>query len=224
MNADADVERSIAHWLAEESPGRAPDRILANAGSVIDRTQQRRFAVAWREPVTISMRGLALVAAFVVIVVIGAGFVGRSTATVGTQASPSPEQTVASGPTAHVATLAEYKAARDAICAALFRQSIPPDVDPVTDPNGEIAVLQTVIARGTSEINQLSALDVPPEMMADNVEALQVGKDTIALIQHMVDLIHDGKADQIGVVDQATAPLSAQGEAFERKYGLAPCP
>ena len=101
MNAGPDVERSIAQWLSEESPGRAPDRILANAGSAIDRTKQRRLAVAWREPVTISLRWVALAAAVVIVAVVGAGFVGRSTASVGTQATPSPVVTSAPSPTAH---------------------------------------------------------------------------------------------------------------------------
>ena len=83
MKAGTDVERSIAQWLAEESPGRAPDRILTNAATTIDRTKQRRFAVAWREPVTLSMRGLVAFAAVIVIVVAGAAWLGRSTAAVG---------------------------------------------------------------------------------------------------------------------------------------------
>lgn len=54
MNAGRDVERLIATWLAEEAPGRAPDRVLATARPVIDRTTQRRRAalrdlwIPWR--------------------------------------------------------------------------------------------------------------------------------------------------------------------------------
>jgi hypothetical protein len=93
MNAGRDVERSIAQWLVEESPGRAPDRVLAAARDVIDRTKQRRFAVAWREPVSISMRGLAFAAALVVVAVVGAGVIGRSTAPVENQGAIPPVQT-----------------------------------------------------------------------------------------------------------------------------------
>jgi hypothetical protein len=54
MNAGRDVERLIADWLAEEAPGRAPDRVLAATRPLIDRTRQRHHAavrdlrIPWR--------------------------------------------------------------------------------------------------------------------------------------------------------------------------------
>ena len=48
MNAGRDVERLIADWFVEEAVLRAPDRVLEEAGRVVDRTMQRRPAVAWR--------------------------------------------------------------------------------------------------------------------------------------------------------------------------------
>jgi hypothetical protein len=70
MNAGPDIERLITSWLIEESPGRAPDRILEAAGRVIDRTHQRRFVAAWREPMHLTIRGFMVAAA------IGAVFIG----------------------------------------------------------------------------------------------------------------------------------------------------
>ena len=97
MNARRDVERVIADWLIEEAPGRAPDRILVNAGRAIDRTRQRRFAVAWREPMRLSLRGLAAAAAIGAVLVGGTIFAlrGGPSGTVGgpapaPSASPSP--------------------------------------------------------------------------------------------------------------------------------------
>jgi hypothetical protein len=46
----------------------------------------------------------------------------------------------------------------------------------------------------------------------------------VSLLVHEVDLIQQGKADQIAIVDQATGPLSATFVQFEAKYALAPCP
>lgn len=96
MNAGRDVERLIAGWLTEEAPGRAPDRLLESTADVIDRTKQRRFLAAWREPMTISLRGLALAAALILVVAVGAAWVGRSTASVGNgPQSPSPGPSLA---------------------------------------------------------------------------------------------------------------------------------
>jgi hypothetical protein len=74
MNAGPDVERLIAGWLAEEAPGRAPDRILESAGRVIDRTNQRRFGVVvrdlrvpWRPRTMMDRLAVAAMAAVLVI-------------------------------------------------------------------------------------------------------------------------------------------------------------
>ena len=84
MNAGPDVERLIADWLVEEAPARAPDRILDAAAKVIDRTKQRRFAAAWREPMTFSIaRLVAILAIATVVVGGGAAWIGRSTAGIG---------------------------------------------------------------------------------------------------------------------------------------------
>jgi hypothetical protein len=90
MNAGPDVERLIAGWLAEEAPGRAPDRILDLAGRAIDRTRQRRFGVGWRESMTRN-RGLAA-AALVGVVVLGSALylVGLNPGGVGGPATAPP--------------------------------------------------------------------------------------------------------------------------------------
>jgi hypothetical protein len=234
MNAGPDVQRSIAQWLREESPGRAPDRILANAGSAIDRTKQRRFAVAWREPVSISIRGLALAATLVVVAVIGAGFVGRSTASVGGVPSPSPARTEAPSPSAHVATLAEYRAARDAICDAAWPQRRDFDAqigDGLTDPRtpaaaraAKLAALQAEMSFERNLLSQTLALDLPPNMAADEAAMAANLNGIFAIVDQEIQLIRDGKYAEATAVDLTTDPLARAAEGYESKYGLRPCP
>ena len=90
MNAGPDVERLIAAWLVEEAPGRAPDRVLASAGTVIDRTRQRRFLAAWREPMHMSMRGLAAAAAIGAVLVGGTIFALRTGPSDSVGGAPAP--------------------------------------------------------------------------------------------------------------------------------------
>jgi hypothetical protein len=82
MNAGRDVERLIAIWFVEEAVLRAPDRILEEAGRVVDRTKQRRLGAAWRAiPMSAPLR-LAAAAAIGVLAIGGAlilfGGPGRS--------------------------------------------------------------------------------------------------------------------------------------------------
>lgn len=233
MNAGPDVERSIAQWLVEESPGRAPDRILANAGFAIDRTKQRRFAVAWREPVSISMRGLAAMAAIVVIAVVASGWIGRSTASVGAQSTPTPAGPTA-GPTAHIATLVEYRAARDAICTAAWpqRQALDAQIgggltDPATKPAdraAKLAALQSEMAFERNLLDQTLALDAPPEIAADEAAMAADVDGIFAIVDQEIALIRDGKYSEAAAVDLTTNPLARAAEAFESKYNLKPCP
>ncbi len=96
MNAGPDIERLIVSWLAEESPGRAPDRILEAAGRVIDRTHQRRFVVAWRNPMHVTLRGLAAAAAVGAVFIGGALFALRGTPSAGVGGAPSATEAPAS--------------------------------------------------------------------------------------------------------------------------------
>jgi hypothetical protein len=234
MNAGPDVERSIAQWLQEESPGRAPDRILVNAGSVIDRTKQRRFAVAWREPVSISLRGLAAVAAIVVIAIVGAGWIGRSTASTGAQSTPTPAAPSAR-PTQEVATRAEYKAAHDAICndaawaqrATLDAQIGTGLTDPATPPaarTAKIAALRNEMLFERDISARILALDTPPEMVADEAAWAANMNGIFAIVDQEIALIQNGKLAEAAAVDLTTNPLAAAAQTFESKYSLKACP
>lgn len=96
MNAGPDVERRISDYLAEQTPTRAPDRVLPATFERTRHTRQRRFGAAWR---SISMnRTWQLATAAVVgllILGLGAAFIGGSQGGVGgpPSATPSPTPT-----------------------------------------------------------------------------------------------------------------------------------
>ena len=230
MNAGRDVERLIGTWLAEETPGRAPDRILSNAARTIDRTKQRRFLAAWREPVSIGLRGFAAMAAVLVLALIGAVWIGRSTASVGTQPTPAP----ASSPSAPAAriTLAQYKTARDAVCGPLNAQlialndagaSFHPDTNPGDIP-ATIANFDAIVALGTTEIAALSALDAPPSIASEHAADVTRHGDSLALLSEANAKLRAGDVTSGLALANSTEPLSRLEEAFENKYGLAGCP
>ena len=94
MNAGRDVERLIADWFVEEAVLRAPDRVLDDAGRVVDRTKQRRLGAAWRAiPMSAPLR-LAAAAAIGVLAVGGALFlIGRASGPNIGPPGPSPTPT-----------------------------------------------------------------------------------------------------------------------------------
>jgi len=230
MNAGRDVERLIGTWLAEESPGRAPDRILSNAARTIDRTNQRRLLAAWREPVSIGLRGFAAMAAVLILAVIGAAWIGRSTASVGTQPSLAPS----TSPSATVAgiTLAQYRAARDAVCGPLNAQlitlndagaSFHPDTNPGDIP-ATIANLDAIVALGTTEIAALSALEAPASIASEHAADVTRHGDSLALLSEAAAKLRAGDVTAALALADSTEPLSRLQEGFESKFGLAGCP
>jgi hypothetical protein len=220
MNAGRDVERLIATWLVEESPGRAPDRILANAAGTIDRTRQRRFLAAWREPVSIGLRGFAASAAVLILALIGAAWIGRSTASVGTGPSQAPATSPAATPAS--VTLAQYRAAFAAVCASITRPSEP---GPSPSPAELVAFLQATIAMGNDEAARFEALQPPPDLVTDHLANIQTLKDVLALLNHEIELIQANKLDEVATVDESTGSLNRSREQFAAKYGLSTaCP
>ena len=145
MNAGRDVERLIARWLGEEAPGRAPDRILAGAGTTIDHTKQRRSAVVWRQFVTFTLRSAAIAAAIVLAVAGSLYLIGGGTGGVGSQsASPTASHPT---PSPSVAPTASPEAAVDI-------PVVP--ASPLPDPTGE--------ALPSDLIGRIYAVD-PPETL-----------------------------------------------------------
>ena len=235
MNAGRDVERLIAGWLVEESPGRAPDRILANAADTIDRTKQRRFAVAWREPVSISLRGLAIAAALVAIAVVGAGWIGRSTAAGGNAPAPSPS--ITASPTADAAgAVAQYRAAWNAVCSAAASATPVPNSDlwsiptlfnpamPAPDRAKSLEVGRTLASGFDGLADRLDALDVPAGLQPEHLAYTTRLRDVATLLRSEVDLLAAGRYTEAQAVDHTTDAINAPRESFQAKYELANCP
>lgn len=235
MNAGRDVERLIADWLVEEAHPHAPDRILHGAARSIDHTKQRRFAVAWREPMIVSMSRLVAAAVFLVVAVVGAGLIGRSTASPGQAPTASAlpgSQSAAPSPSAGV-TLEQFRAARNRICAEAMptAQALLVQFDNPYDPTqtatqraAKVAVLEQIITLSEDLRSRLQALPVPAEMAADQAAALARNDDVAAILSRALLLLRAGKLAEAQAVDLVTDPINRQVEAFERKYSLDPCP
>ena len=231
MNAGRDVERLIAGWLADEAQVRAPDRVLESARRSIDRTKQRRLAVAWREPMFISPARLAAMAAVVVVALTGAAWAGRVTAPSGFGGQTLPTPTPAA--TAEPVTLVSYRAARDAICNRYVPEAdaLKAQLDRLYDPAltaaeraPKVAALTQISTEVTAFVGELAALDVPPALATDHAQNLARYLDIKSLIDQEVPLLQAGKFASAEALDLATGPIAGEIGRFESKYGLVDCP
>jgi hypothetical protein len=230
MNAGRDVERLIAGWLAEEAAPGAPDRVLESTRQVVRRTNQRRFAALWRESMFSPMRAAALTAALV-LGLVGGVFVGRLSAPAGVG---GPQQTPAATPTAAAgATIASYRAARNAICKAYLPRLQEQNnlLDRLYDPAlseaeraPKITALQTIVSIVDQTVTELEGLEVPADMLQDHAAQVVHYQGTISLLRQAIAAIRSGDLSAAQALDLATDPNSRAIEAFESKYGLAACP
>jgi hypothetical protein len=232
MNAGRDVERLVAHWLAEEADVRAPDRILHSARRSIERTPQRRFVVAWREPMYISPARLAAMAAALAIAIVGGAVVGRMTAPSGPGAVPTSPTPTASIP-ADLATLESYKAARDEICLR-YRPLINPlklEVENLYDPDlptqdraDKVVALTSAADRIEALAGELSALAAPPSLVVEQDADVSNWNATVVLIRSALAKIAEGDLVTAEKDDTASDAFGARTFAFESKYELLHCP
>ena len=237
MNAGPDVERLIADWLVEEAPARAPDRILDLAATVIDRTKQRRFAVAWREPMTLSIaRFVAILAIATVVVGGGAAWIGRSTAGIGVPppteapgvvpvATPgaTPERADRSKAIGQHGTPSASRSTRGSSRSTPQGDKLHPTTTPADLPPS-ILILQQIIAVGDEEIPALAALAVPGALAAEHATDVGHHRDSVGLLRAALANLQAGKVAEAHAIGEATNTVSAAEEAFEAKYDLAGCP
>ena len=238
MNAGPGVERLISDWLIEESPAHAPDRILEEAARTIDRTKQRRVGAAWREPMIIRTSRLVVAAVFIIVAILGAGWIGRSTAGVG---QPGPTASPTAAPTASPqaasstagVSLVTYRAARDAICAEGNRAKGPlrARFDLIFDPKATAAqranrtdAIEEFATLSNSVSDQLAALDVPANLATAHIEDVTQFRDQAALLRSEVALLRAGKVDQAQAVDAVTSSIAVGIAKYERDNNLVPCP
>jgi hypothetical protein len=98
MNAGPDVERRISDYLAEQTPTRAPDRILPATFERTRHARQRRFGAAWRS-ISMNRTWQLATAAVVGVLIIGLGVVFISRSQGGVGAPPASSPTIGSSPT-----------------------------------------------------------------------------------------------------------------------------
>lgn len=231
MNAGPDVQRVIAQWLTEEAPTRAPDRVLRSAASSIDRTRQRRFTTAWREPMTLSPARLAAVLAIVLVAAVSVGWLGRSSGVGAPAATPSAAPTSPAS-TASAVTLESYRAARDAICNPARAQAIALNgqldalhpADSAADLATSVAVLEQITSLGPPVIDRLAALTPPPALTADHAADVTHHRDSLAIMLEGLSKLRAGQVAEANAIGDATNALSALEESYERENGLADCP
>jgi hypothetical protein len=229
MNAGRDVERLIADWLVEEAPTGAPDRILPAAGRTIDSTRQRRFGAAWREPMVVSTSRLVLAAAVVLAAVVGAGLIGRSTATSGRQPSTGP---IVSSPEASgAADLEAYRTARNGICSAAMSVLTSADVAGLFDPGVSAerrSALNATAARVGNEVAKLpdllAVLVPPPDLATQHQADVSRQRDVAALFELQVQLLGQRKLAEAQAVDTSANVVNELRSTYETRYGLTPCP
>ena len=235
MNAGPDVERLISSWLVEEAPGRAPDRILDAAGRVIDRTNQRRFVAAWREPMYVTLRGLVAAGVVAAVVIGGAMFAFKGAPSTDVGASPTPSASAVASPDA-ATLLSEYRVAYSAICEAA--RAAPPvpnadlwDFEVLYDPDMSAADRALSLAAGSAIADRIDAMadDIealapPPQIAAGHVAMITRTRDIVSLIRQEVELLRAGKLAEGKALDEATGPLSGEIAEFERTYALTSCP
>jgi hypothetical protein len=232
MNAGRDVERLLTGWLVEEAAVRAPDRVLDSTRNRLNRTPQRRFIAGWREPMYITPLRLAGMAAVFAIAVLGAGYVGRVTAPaggVGGEPSPAPTASASGG----AATIAAFRAARNAVCARYVPQAdalkaqlagmYEPSL-PAAQRAAKVLALRQIADQGDAFVAELAALDVPPALAQDHAANLTNYRDILSLIRHELDVLATGDLVAAEAIDLATDPIARSIYLYEQHYSLDDCP
>ena len=232
MNAGRDVERLIAGWLEEEAQAGAPVRVLDSIRLSIDRTRQRRWIAAWREPVFCSPLRLAGLAAVVAIALVGGAYIGRATAPGGVGGQPNPAATASPSDDASPAVDA-FRATRNAICARYgteigplneeFRDLYDPDLT-AGERAPKVAALETFIQQYERMIDELAALEPPAILARDHSMNIAKFEDLASMVNAILARVADG--DLVGAegIDLATEGVAADIEQFESRNVLEPCP
>jgi len=234
MNAERDVERLLSTWLADEAAVRAPDRVLETARRTIDRTMQRRFVAAWREPVNVTTTKVAALAAALMIALGGAAWIGRVTAPSG-PAGPNSTPTVSPGatPVGTAGDIDAFRAAYSAICTQYM-----PLVQPLNDALGglydaglsatdravKVDAFRQLRMHFNRMLGELQAIPVPPPMAVDVAVALAAYDARNRLIGRAIERLDADDLAGAQALDLATDPSSARIQSFERQYALTGCP
>jgi hypothetical protein len=228
MTDDRSLERAARSFI-EAGPTQAPDRAVEAALLRIETTSQERdLRIPWRLPKMTTPARVAVAAIIGVLAVTGTIFMlGRTDDRRVGGPGPTPS------PTATPLSIQGYRDAHDAICTAattvvgpLKRQldgiydvaTVPADRAILIDRLGEIGDRTAGFASDLATIRAPS--EVAPQHTADVARHRQVAD----LIAQEVALLRSAKLTQGEAVDLSTDPISHEIAAFERAWGLAPCP
>jgi hypothetical protein len=237
MNAGRDVERLVSGWLVEEAAARSPDRLLDSTRRALVRTNQRRLAAAWREPMYISPLRLAGMAAVLVVGVIGGAVLGRMSVPSGVggpigSPTPTPAATVAA--TDDFATArAAYRAARDAICTRYGAELNPlkdgfallyDEALTVAERAAIVDDLRTFVERAESMTVELGDLDPPAELVAGHAANVANFENIHRLIREMLVRLAADDLAGAELFDVATNPINEEVLKFEQDVALMNCP
>ena len=238
MTDDRSLERAARSFI-EPGPTRAPEAAVAAALVAVQTTRQERdLRVPWRTSAMPIPARLAAAAIALAIVVVGGAVLLRPTGqpNVGGPSpspviAPSPSPAIAPSPvpspTDALAALQAYRVARDAICVSASQQLLTLNAagDAASTPAEHADVIARIIVLGTTETNQLAALDPPPAVAEEHAADVVHHRDSLALLGQIEDLLRQGKAAEADAVDRALgAAISSQEEAFQQRYSLADCP
>jgi hypothetical protein len=228
--SDPGFDPRIADWL-EADPDQAPPEVLRTVESALPSIPQRRaLRLPWRN---LPMNKLVPIGATILLLAaLGAGAVAVGSRPSTTTPTPTAPAALAASPAPGVTT-ESYRAARDKVCKAAAALADPvkarlaPLYDEASTPAqkaGAIAAIREVVALGTDLAAKLSALDVPPELVAEHAANIANNRDILILLRESLALHDAGKTAEALAVDLATDGISEQMNAFEIRYGLAPCP
>ena len=231
MNAGRDVERLIAGWLEEEAEAGAPVRVLESIRLSIDRTRQRRWIAAWREPVFISPLRLAGMAGLLIIAVAGGAFIGRATAPggAGSPATPAPTTDSSGGGV----TLDAYRVGWTAICNRYSAAVNPlkPDLEGIHDAEttaenraAKARTLLDMVTQFESMTAELAGLEPPRELAAEHAAFVARSQDANLLIREVLARLAAGDLEGAASVDAAINVLNVPMTAFQSDNRLDGCP
>ena len=151
-------------------------------------------------------------------------------------ASASPNAPTASAPDAAV-LLAEYRAARDAICrvAAADASPVPNEdllaIDVLYDPTmsaehraNSIEAVRALASRFDATVDRLESIDPPPQVNVEHIASVTRARDVVTLLGRLADYLGTGEVTAAHALDEAIGMINVKIEAFETTYELSPCP
>jgi hypothetical protein len=232
MSEDKRYERGARTWL-EEGPTRAPERAIEDALATIEVTpQERNLRVPWRMPVMSLPIRLAAVAVLVALAAGGTYLVAGALPDTSPTVTPVPAVASPSPDAAEDAMVA-YRGTRNEICnaAMIAKDPLAKRYANVTDPAASeteradaVEALKELVVLNDGVADQLAAVGVPPEFVAEHATNLAQFRDLTTLVREVAALLDAGNVADAGAVDRATDLIGRQIEAWESRNRLFPCP